>query len=56
MQHCEIFDGTESVSDIKYWWTVVSNTSDEADVNSSILADSKAYYCLHTTFRSEQIH
>jgi len=48
--------GTECVRNIKYWWTVISNTNDGTEVKARILAANKAYSSLQTVFRSKQIN
>jgi len=49
--------GTESVRNVKYWGTVISNTNGETEeVKARILAANKAYSSLQAVFRSKQIH
>jgi len=49
--------GTECVRNIKYWWTVISNTNDGTEeVKARTLAANKAYSSLQPVFRSKQVH
>jgi hypothetical protein len=47
-------DGTGGVRNIKYFGPVIN--SEIAEFKTRILADNKSHSCLHTTFRSKQIH
>jgi hypothetical protein len=42
---------------IKYWWTVISNTDDETEeVKARTLAANTAYSSLQAAFRYKQMH